>query len=382
MKGSSDVLVIGAGPAGSAAGIAAALAGARVCVVDRARFPRPKTCGDAVSNSAAAIIDELGAGDRFHAAPHAVVRGAAAIFPDGSRVKRSYEKRPGFIMEREVLDDVLRQRLQEVGAQVVEGVQVRRLLNENGRFVGAEGDSFEWRADAVITADGPGSLAWTALGEKAPRRSGLALAVTAYYENLPAFDDAGYSEHYFEAELPAGYGWIFPEVEGRANIGVYQRADRYHRAGVALGELLARFVGRHEARFGRARMVGRTRSWQLPLASPRPPSGAAGLLACGDAGRLVDPLTGEGIWHALFSGRLAGRAAAEAVAGEGLDAQGARRYRLASARAVAWPSALRIGIQETMAAIVGLGLYRSRAVRGLLEWGYGRSALEVSKSVD
>jgi flavin-dependent dehydrogenase len=96
---------------------------------------------------------------------------------------------------------------------------------------------------------------------------------------------------------------------------------------------------------------------------------------------LVDPLTGEGIWHALYSGRLAARAAVAGLAHGGFDAAAARRFRLHSAREVGWPAALRAGIQRGMELVVDHGWYRSRAVRALLHWGYASSALEVSKSV-
>jgi len=385
--GVTDILIVGAGPAGAAAGIQAAQAGARVCVVDRARFPRPKTCGDAVSNDAAAILFDLGVDLRD--APHAVVRGAVAILPDGSRIVRSYGTRVGYIVGRYDLDELLRRRLEEVGAEVVEGVQIRSLLQEHGRTIGAEGETlernggargFRRRASIVIAADGPGSVAWTALGTPAPERAGLGLAMTGYFEHVHE-DEGGYSEHYFENELPCGYAWVFPEVNGKSNIGVYQRVDRYRRARVPLRCLFDEFVARHPERFARARAVARVRSWPLPLARARPPDAAPGLLACGDAGRLIDPLTGEGIWHALYSGRLAARAALEALADEGFDRAAARRYRLRSAREVGWPSALRVGIQRGMEVVVERRLYRSSAVRALLRWGYGSGATEVSKSV-
>lgn len=381
MRGQSDLLVIGAGPAGSAAGIEAARAGLDVCVVDRAQFPRPKTCGDAVSNGAAEIIAGLGAGGAFERAPRAVVRGAAAVFPDGSRVRRSYGNRPGYIMERAVLDNLLRERLEESGARLLQGVSIRRLERVHDAVVGARGDGFSWRARAVIAADGPGSVAWTALGAPPPRRRVLALAITAYLSDLPDAADTGYSEHYFERDLPCGYGWVFPPVEGLANVGVYQRADRYHDAGVPLAELLERFMARHPDRFEGAAIEGRTRSWQLPLAGRRPPPAMAGLLTAGDAARLIDPLTGEGIWHALASGRLAARSAVAALERGGLDRAAARRFQLEAARGIGWPSAVRAGIQRGMQLIVDRDLYRSRAVRNLLAWGYGRDALEVSKSL-
>ena len=123
IRGRSTVLVVGAGPAGCAAGIVLARAGIDVCVVDRASFPRDKTCGDALSNDTVATLDRLGLGPALAALPHAVVRRAAAVFPDGSEVTRDYDP-PGLIVRRLHLDDLLRAELEHAGARLVQDTQV------------------------------------------------------------------------------------------------------------------------------------------------------------------------------------------------------------------------------------------------------------------
>ncbi|MCA9710297.1 MAG: FAD-dependent monooxygenase, partial [Myxococcales bacterium] len=186
MSTSADVLVVGGGPAGCAAGIAAARAGLRVLVVDRAAFPRPKTCGDAVSNRAAALIDELAAAPGvLRTIPHAEVRAGAAVFPDGSRVVHRFDDAPGFIVPRLHLDDLLRRSLERAGARLHQGVAVRRLLTAAGRVTGAEVDGPRTlEAEAVVAADGPGSVAWAALGVPYHRGSRLAVAITAYHRGV------------------------------------------------------------------------------------------------------------------------------------------------------------------------------------------------------
>src|SRR5258706_9388824 len=121
LVGQTDVLVVGAGPAGSAAASEAARAGASVCLVDRATFPRPKTCGDAISNHAFAIARELAGSGEADSIPRAVVAGSAAVFPDGTRVRRSYGSSPGDIVERRGLSDLLRPAPPPAGARVAPG---------------------------------------------------------------------------------------------------------------------------------------------------------------------------------------------------------------------------------------------------------------------
>lgn len=380
LTGRSDVLIVGAGPAGAAAGTFLARMGLTVACVDRARFPRDKTCGDAVSSAGLEIAAMMGA--ELSQLPHATVRAAAAILPDGERIVRHYGAHPGAIVPRLALDDLLRQRMQAAGVTLHEGVAVRTLLRDGDHFVGAEGPALRWQARVVLAADGPGSVAWAALGREYPRGAQLGVAATVYLRNAQP-QEPGVSEHYFERDLPCGYGWLFPPVEGLANVGVYQRADRYQRRGGQLRALLKDFLARHPERFADAEPVGPVRSWALPLCLHTwPPGGAPGLLLCGDAGSFVDPLSGEGIWQALRTGQLAAEyAGAALLAGRPVDAAVVRRFRLACARAVSWPSLVRAGIQEGMRVLIDRHLDQRPPVRKLLQWGYGGGRSELSRAV-
>lgn len=380
LTGRSDVLIVGAGPAGAAAGAFLARTGLIVACVDRARFPRDKTCGDAVSSAGLEILSAMGAD--LASVPHAPVLAAAALLPDGERIVRRYGARPGAIVPRVALDDLLRKRMQSFGTTLHEGVAVRSLLrDDDGIIIGAEGPALRWHARVVLAADGPGSVAWTALGRDYPRGARLGVATTVYLKNAaPA--EPGVSEHFFERDLPCGYGWLFPPVEGLANVGVYQRADRYERSGHKLRTLLAQFLARHPERFADATPAGPPRTWALPLSMrPWPLGGAPGLLVCGDAGNFVDPLSGEGIWQALRTGQLAAEhAGAALLRGRPVDAAVVRRFRLACARAVSWPSLVRAGIQEGMRILLERDLDRRAPVKRLLRWGYAGGHTELSRA--
>lgn len=374
----ADVIVVGAGPSGCAAAITLARRGRRVRVVDRARFPRPKTCGDALSNRAVSLVRALGAGDALDKAPHALVEGALVVFPDGKVVRRSYGSAPGWIVPRFDLDAGLRASLSaHANIDVVEGVAARELVTEGGRVTGVRTDDATWNARMVIAADGPGSIAWTASDK--PRGRELAISATAYYEGVRPLEGAGWSEHHFANDLPCGYGWVFPAVEGKANVGVYLRMDTYRAQGVSLAELLSRFIARRASQFEGARRCGEVHTWQLPLTPRHRAPERDGLLVCGDAGRAVDPLTGEGIWQALYTGVLAGECADEALAGAMADAQ--RRYRRAVWRALDAKGLARSGVQDALRWMIDRGVYQRAWVQRALDWGYQRGVLEVTKSV-
>jgi geranylgeranyl reductase family protein len=378
MQGESAVLVIGAGPAGAAAANVLARAGVDVALLDRASFPRDKTCGDAVSNNGLRLLRELGALESIQREPYAEVRRGVARFPDGSTIGREYGD-PGFIVARLTLDDAIRRAAVAAGARMLERVTVRELIVEGGRVVGARGDDAQWRAKIVIAADGYGSIAWPHVGADPRQGRGLAISTTGYYRDVRFPETATQADHYFEAELPCGYGWIFPEVSGVANAGVYLRRDAYKKLGRSLGDLMAAFIARHPERFAGAERVGPLRTWSLPIAPSRFPASAPGLLVAGDAGGFVDPLSGEGIWQALHTGMLAGRVASEAI-GRDLSDELRARYERECDRAIRKPSRAKLVVQDALRLFVGAKLYRVPVLRAALSAAYSARAFEMTKA--
>jgi len=376
LRGRSQVVIVGAGPAGCAAGIVLARAGVDVAVFDRARFPRDKTCGDAISNDAVTLLEELGCGDGLLRTPHALVHAADARFPDGSFVRRQYQ-RPGMIVPRLALDDLMRRGLEASGARLLQECPVRELSEEGGRIDGVRGSELSWKADLVLAADGYGSLAWPKLGRPRVRSARLALSSRAYFEGVVYPDGAAVSEHCFIESLPNGYAWIFPAVEGLSNVGVYQRADRFVGR---LGPLLDGFVASRPDRFAGARQIGPSKSWPLPLTGRPSRATLPSLLAVGDAAKLVDPLTGEGIWQALFSGMLAAETAISALRAGGLGRRLRLGYEWNLQRRLGLAGVPRAWVQQTMTMLVQTRLYHRSAVRRALRWGYGGGLLEITKS--
>lgn len=377
-----DLIVVGAGPAGAAAGVTAARAGARVLVVDRATFPRPKTCGDALSNRGAEVVDRIvGEKHALGRVPHAVVHGAVAVFPDGARIRRGFGGHDGYIVPRHALDGLLREQLEGAGAEVREGARVERLLSSGTDIVGAQVDGERVFSRAVIAADGPGSVGWRALAVPYRRGRSLAVAITAYYEGVDFGHDAGRTEHYFESDLRSGYGWVFPPVDGECNVGIYQRSDAFEHGPRKLGPWLDAFVERHPERFHGARRIGKTRTWSLPLAIRPGPPGGSGLLLAGDAAYSIDPLSGEGIWQALDSGELAAQIVLKALDSKGLTMRWVRQYQAQWTARIGTTSMVRLGIQDAMDRFIESGMYRSGLARGLLKRAYASETFEVSKKL-
>lgn len=291
-----DVVVVGAGPAGAAAALSAlrSAPGAAVLLVDRASFPRDKCCGDGIAPHALDELARLGAAHVL--ADRVPVTRLRIHSPSGEQVAAPL-RRPDYVVPREVFDARL------VDAAVARGaVLVRRTVRSLD--VGADEVVIdaEVRARVVVGADGANGVVRRELRLGRQPDAAMAVAVRGY-----AASPEGVPEQVIVMDgrdWPA-YAWRFDAGDGTSNVGF----------GMLLPSL------RRSPRGGRAELHGRlaellpgtaaTRlvSHKLPLSTARPRQPAGRVLLAGDALSLVNPLTGEGIFYALLSGRLAGAAA-------------------------------------------------------------------------
>jgi geranylgeranyl reductase family protein len=302
-----DVAVVGAGPAGATAALAARRAGARVLLLDRADFPRDKPCGDGIAADALDVLHRLGVpGVTEGYAPN---DGLRLIGPGGAAVARPLS-RPAHTIPRRVFDARL------VAAAVRSGADLRR---HTVRALHEEGDEISlddaYRARVVIGADGAGSVVRRALGHPPNPGGHLAIAIRGYAP-APGAEQLIITTR---ARWPA-YAWSFPIGDGTANVGYGEvlRGVPLSRAYLLdrLTELLP------------GRVPTGLRAHHLPLSTRRPPPARGRVLLAGDALSLINPFTGEGIFYAVVSGALAGAAAAAGP--DGVDARyaGALRRRL------------------------------------------------------
>lgn len=309
-----DVLVIGAGPAGSAAALAARRArpDASVLLLDRAEFPRDKACGDGVAPHALDVLRRLGVDLplRDQASVQRLTLGLAG----GHAVSRDMA-RPARVVPRRVLDARLRDAAIDAGA-----VACRhrvRSVEPVARGVVVDGEIF---GRVLIGADGVHSMARRALGLRDNPRGHVAVALRGYAPVRP--DLADEQRIVFAEQNWPAYAWSFPLAGGRANVGYGEL--------VPAGQPLSRarlLEGLDQLLPGAADGVQMLRAAHLPLSSRRPRQPAGRVLLAGDAASLVNPLTGEGIFYAILSGALAG---STAVSGRG-DPGRAYRARLRSA---------------------------------------------------
>ena len=332
---SDDVVIVGAGPAGSATALGLARAGVGVRIVERAAFPRRKVCGEYLSGGAIDALDRLGVLPRVRACA-SPLRGVKLVTHGLAPVSLAFD-RPALACAREALDALLLDAALDAGA-VVERARAEELIMDGDRCAGvlvrtSEG-ALEPRTAAIVAgADGIGSMVARKLGLAKPERGGGRYAVGGHYAGFAAFDG--------QIEMYVGGGAYFalnPLSELRANVMVVipkQRLAQWSRdidsgVGNAAAELA------HGVRsFEDVRRVG-ARVSIGPLAHRVRSATAAGAILIGDAAGFVDPFTGQGVFLALTGAERAVVAILAALRDRSAAAAALDGYARWRAEDVAW----------------------------------------------
>jgi menaquinone-9 beta-reductase len=349
-----DVVIVGAGPAGSSAALAARRRGASVLLLDKAAFPRDKACGDGIAPYALDVLRDLGVtGVEEGFAP---VESLQLIGPRGGSVIRTL-KRPDYTIPRKVFDARLVEAAVAAGATLAR--HTVRVLDERPGSVVLDGVI---SARTVIGADGAYSLVRRALGQPTNPDGFMALAIRGY---APSTGPAVQQIITAPATQWPAYAWNFPIGDGRANIGYGEVLRGTPLTRERLLERMAALLPDVDTAAATA-----LRAHHLPLSTFRPVPGRGRLLLAGDAHSLINPFTGEGIFYAVLSGAIAGTVAARAgrgaaqLYGKALALQLGRHLRhsrfaaflTSSARVVDATIRAAGAEQRTFDAIVRLGL--------------------------
>ena len=301
-----DVAIVGAGPAGSTAAYRLATAGASVLLLDKATFPRDKPCGGGVTGRAARLLP-------FSIEP--VVEDVVDRLECGLRYRHRFTRRAraplAYMTQRRRLDEFLLQQAAEAGAEVREGETA---------------DARELDARIVIGADGCNGRSAKQLGLADGVVHGVALE--ANYPHDRRYAGAMVLEI---AVIRGGYGWIFPKGD-HVNVGVGGNGEEGSKLRAELRRMCEAYGIDPDA-------ATETRGYRLPLRLPGTLLARGRTAVIGDAAGLVDPFSGDGMYEAFLSARLAADAALEVLAGraENLDAyQAAVERRIAPLTRAGW----------------------------------------------
>lgn len=316
-----DVIIVGAGPAGSAAAITLAREGVDVLLIDRERFPRDKVCGDGLLPGSIKLLNQLGLADHFQSAGFNQINRALVISPEDKALAIAMNPREAdtafYIAPRYEFDTIIQQQAVMAGARFLRA-NVHYPLIESGRVKGVEviqsGIKKSYRSRCLIGADGSSSTMAKILVPKTHNRRRRILWRRGYITGLEF--DHRQVEFYFLKEIAPCGAWIFPVSETSANIGLGQYLVDYDPRKQSLNDLLAMFLKhpRIRPRLHNDYAITNRRSWYYHLAGWRMPAVAFdGAVLAGDAASFLDPFSGEGIHNALHSGIIAGEIISRAL---------------------------------------------------------------------
>lgn len=337
----TEVCIVGAGPGGASAALKLSYLGIPCLLLDKARFPRDKVCGDAVSGKVTLLLSRLDPAmlRRFRQQVTNIdVWGIRFIPPNGRELqipfKIDYDKgvdeAPGYVMRRTDFDNFLIDEVnQRANIDFREGTEVKQYeRSDNGwNLTTAAGEQISCRI--LLVADGAYSYFSRHIAGHAKENAHYAAALRAYYKGVTGFHHDNFIELHFLPELNPGYFWIFPLPDGRANVGLGMRSDFVQKRRLNLRQVMEEVFENHPdiaARFEGAELEDKIVGYGLPLGSKQRSLSGDNYMLLGDAGHLIDPLSGEGIGNAFYSGFIAAEQVQQCLQEQRFDAEYLKAY--------------------------------------------------------
>ncbi|MHA1238977.1 MAG: geranylgeranyl reductase family protein [Candidatus Odinarchaeia archaeon] len=314
MKVKTDVVIVGAGPAGTSTAISAAKAGAKVLILDRkSSVGVPVQCGEALGKVGPGLAE-------IEIPKEAIrnpIRGFRVYSPNLTPVDYIKPEPEGYIIDRRVFDKELLAKAAEMGADVMVNTNVVDLIYRDGKVSGViakqSGERIEIESKIVIGADGVFSIIAKLTGLR-KFMSLKDLDASVGYEMINVtVDDQEIMEFYMGREVaPRGYVWIFPKGENRANVGIGIGGGYGRKSAL---EYMRDFIKKHplgSKKLSKAKII-EFRVGAIPLGGPNEKNVLDNVMLVGDAAGQVHPITGGGIGYAMVCGSIAGKVAAECI---------------------------------------------------------------------
>lgn len=360
----TKVCIVGAGPGGVATALKLSYMNIPCVLIDKAVFPRDKVCGDAISGKVTTLLNRLDPDilQRFGAQPYhtdvwgitfAVPNGKALNIPFQPNYVRDEKNAPGYICKRMDFDHFLIQEIKRrENVRFLDGTDIQQYTqSSNGWTVESADGNIKVSSEILVVANGAHSSFTRKIAGIQKENAHHAGAVRAYFKNVKDLKKDNFIELHFLKQLTPGYFWIFPLPDGNANVGLGMRSDFIKKRSINLKKSFFDIVNSHpdfSKRFEDATMVGKLQGYGLPLGSKSRHISGERFMLVGDAGHLVDPLTGEGIGHAFYSGFIAAEQARDCFEKEDFSEAFMKAYDVRVARVLGSEMKLSYRLQTLM----------------------------------
>ena len=324
----TQICILGAGPGGAATALRLAQLGIPSVLIDKAQFPRDKICGDGMTGRTVAILNRIDPDivNHFEKTDIQMDSWGVTFWMDDKRdfkvpFRKNYnkdtDKTPCFVSKRIDFDNFLVEKVRKQPLiQFFENINIEtheRLFSEGptkqeGWILGTKKGDFKIKTTLVIAANGANSPFTRHVANIAVDPKHNAAAVRAYYKNVTDCHKDNYIELHFLKKYMPGYFWIFPLPNGEANVGFGMLSSAVSESKVNLKKALLEIVTTNpgiKERFKDAELIDDIVGFPLPLGSKRRLLSDDNYMLVGDAACLIDPLTGEGIGNAVYSGYIA-----------------------------------------------------------------------------
>lgn len=375
-----DVVIVGAGPSGSACAYWLARSGWSVCLIEKKTFPREKTCGDGLTPRSVYQLQQMGLEEIV--AQHGHKFKGLRAFGFGASLEMQWPEHPvfpdyGYTITRFNLDGLVAEQAERQGATLLNGVEATSLFEATEStghalkgaagvvVIDKDGGVAEIRGRYVVVGDGQNSRLGRELGTVRNKSWPMGMALRGYYTS-ERHDEAWIDSHLDirdpKGDVVPGYGWIFPLGDGRVNVGVGLLSTGGAWKGVNTTKLQEYFVSQTAEAWGLndATCCGPATGGRLPMGLALGPRTGPNTLTVGDAAGTVNPFNGEGIAYGYETGRIAAAVLAEALVANDSTLLGLYDERLESAYGdyfkVARAFVRIISDPKILSACVGVGL--------------------------
>jgi menaquinone-9 beta-reductase len=351
----ADVLIVGGGPSGSICAHYLAKAGYKVILIDSENFPRDKICGDFVSPVGLMELKEIGIWDLEDFEKTNVIT-SATVYLNGLRVISKnlpdIEGLPNYgrVIPRVMLDNWIVDAARKKGVQIITPCSLENYsVNANSVSIDCdhEGHKRHFSVKMIVGADGSYSKVARLLNGRNPLPENKIVAVRAYFENINC--ESQQAELFFSSKSFPGYYWFFPVSQTKANVGVGMMLENFPKGEFSLKHLLLEIIENDvsfKSRIGNGKLADKIVGFPLSIYNPNAPIVKDRLLLIGDAAGLVNPINGEGIQHAIQSGRWAAESITECLTQNNLTAKSLKSYETKVKREIGYDMSISIIVMQ------------------------------------